>query len=87
MMASLDRLDRTAQLMVSLLVIFALFACTAALFICAFRGIELRGGVQEVLLLLIGVLAAAFKDTVSWWLGSSLSSSQKDSTIAGTMRS
>jgi len=85
-MIGLERLDRTAQLVVSMLVIGALFSCIGALFYCAYANIDLRGGVQEVLLVLTGVLAGAFKDVVGFWIGSSLSSSQKDSTIAGAIK-
>lgn len=82
----LDKLGHVGQVMVSMLVISAFLACIGGLFYCTLKGVDLTGGVKEVLLVLIGVLAGAFKDVCGFWIGSSLSSAKKDSTIAGAVR-
>lgn len=82
----LEKLGHLGQILISLLVVFAFFASIGALFYCTFRGVDLANGVKEVLLVLIGVLAGAFKDVCGFWIGSSLSSAKKDSTIAGAVK-
>jgi hypothetical protein len=78
----LERLGHIAQIAVALCVIAAFFACIACFFWLTFQGRDLLPGLKEVLLVLIGVLAGAFKDVIGFYLGSSLSSAKKDSLLA-----
>jgi membrane protein DedA with SNARE-associated domain len=65
------------------LVIVAFLGCIAALFFTALREKDFPPGVKETLLVLIGVLAGSFKDTVGYWLGSSHGSERKTELMAG----
>ncbi len=69
------------KIIMSLLIILAFFSVIAALLLTVKE--DLPPGVREVLLVLVGVLAGAFKDVISYWIGSSASSSKKtDALIA-----
>lgn len=80
-MTLLDRIGPIAQVVVSLLVVSAFLGAIAALYELARQAVELPPGVKEVLLVLIGVLAGAFKDVVGYWIGSSLGSARKDAAM------
>lgn len=79
---NIDNLGRFAKVAVTVLVIFAFLGCIAALFITALREKDFPPGVKETLLVLIGVLAGAFKDVVGYWLGSSHGSDRKTELLA-----
>lgn len=76
-MIPLDRMGSIAKLLVSLLVILAFFGIIAALILMAVYQRDFPPGVKETLLVLVGVLAGAFKDVVGYWIGSSHSSERK----------
>lgn len=80
---SFDRLGPVMKGIVSILVVAAFFGCIAALFVTALRDKDFPPGVKETLLVLIGVLAGSFKDTVGYWLGSSHGSERKTELMAG----
>lgn len=82
-MIPLDRLGPIAKLAVSVSVILAFLGCIAALFYLTIQKAEFPPGIKEVLLVLIGVLAGAFKDCVGYWLGSSHGSSRKTEIAQG----
>lgn len=82
-MIPLDRAGPIAKVALSLLVVLAFFGCIAALIGLTVRGKELLPGIKEVLLVLIGVLAGAFKDVIGYWMGSSHSSSRKTELASG----
>jgi hypothetical protein len=60
---------------ISFLVVVAFFGTLAILI---FLARDLPPGVKEVVLVLTGVLAGAFKDVVGFYIGSSLGSQKKD---------
>ena len=78
-MTLLERIGPWAQLAISALVIVAFMAAIAGLFLI---DRDLLPGVREVLLVLIGVLAGAFKDVVGFWVGSSYGSAKKTDQLA-----
>jgi hypothetical protein len=78
-MTLLERIGPWAQLAVSALVILAFMAAILGLFLI---DRDLMPGVREVLLVLIGVLAGAFKDVVGFWVGSSYGSMKKSDQMA-----
>lgn len=75
-MTFLEKMSHWAQFLVTGAVVFAFFAVIAALFLLVKD--DFPAGVREVILILVGVLAGAFKDCVGYWLGSSASSQKKD---------
>ncbi len=79
-MSFLDKMAHWAQFLVTGAVVFAFFGVIAALFV--YVKTDFPAGVREVLLILVGVLAGAFKDCVGFWLGSSASSQKKDAAMA-----
>ena len=66
---------RIMQPLLSFLVVVAFFGTLAMLI---FLSRDLPLGVKEVVLVLTGVLAGAFKDVVGFYIGSSLGSQKKD---------
>lgn len=73
-MTILERVGPFAQLLVSVVIIAAFLGTIyALLFVTA----AIEGSVREVLLILVGVMAGAFKDVVGFWLGSSYGSARK----------
>lgn len=82
----LDKLSHFAQFLVAFCVLLSFISCVGAFFWLTFQGKDLLPGLKEVLLVLIGVLAGAFKDVVGYYVGSSLSSAKKDATIASTVK-
>jgi membrane protein DedA with SNARE-associated domain len=80
---NLDKFGPVMKGGISILVIVAFLGCIAALFFTALREKDFPPGVKETLLVLIGVLAGSFKDTVGYWLGSSHGSERKTELMAG----
>lgn len=78
-MTFLEKMTHWAQFLVTGAVVFAFFAVIMALFI--YVKADFPAGVREVILILVGVLAGAFKDCVGYWLGSSASSQRKDALL------
>jgi uncharacterized protein YqgC (DUF456 family) len=78
-MTLLERIGPWAQLAVSTLVIVAFMGAIVGLFLI---DRDLMPGVREVLLVLIGVLAGAFKDVIGFWVGSSYGSAKKTDQLA-----
>ena len=74
---NLDKFGPWAKALISVLVILAFFGVIGALFVTTYREKDFPPGVKETLLVLVGVLAGAFKDCVGYWLGSSHSSDRK----------
>lgn len=70
----LEKAGIWAQLLISLLVIGAFIGTIAALLLTP---VNIDGGVREVLLVLVGVLAGAFKDCIGFFMGSSHGSAVK----------
>ena len=66
------------QPLISVIVIVAFFGTLAMLI---FMARDLPNGVKEVVLVLVGVLAGAFKDVIGFYIGSSLGSQKKDDVI------
>ena len=73
-MTFLERMGPLMQALVSVAVITAFFLTIYALL---FVTSEITQSVREVLLVLIGVLAGAFKDCIGFYLGSSHGSALK----------
>ena len=80
-MTFFEKMANWAQFLVTGAVVFAFFGVIMALFL--YVKTDFPAGVREVLLILVGVLAGAFKDCVGYWLGSSASSQKKDAALAG----
>jgi hypothetical protein len=76
----LNRLGIIAQLAISIGVLAAFFVTLWVLL--HFEGSDIPSGIRDVLLVMTGVLAGAFKDVVGYWLGSSHGSQKKDGMIA-----
>ena len=74
---NIDRLGPVMKGTVSLLIILSFFGTIATLFFLSYYHVALEVGVKEVLLVLVGVLAGAFKDVCGYWLGSSAGSARK----------
>jgi membrane protein DedA with SNARE-associated domain len=74
---NVDRLGPIVKTTVSILIIISFFGTIATLFLLSYFKVQLEMGVKEVLLVLVGVLAGAFKDVCGYWLGSSASSARK----------
>ncbi len=68
------------QSILSLLVAVAFLGTIAALLFTVKN--DIPAGVREVLLVLVGVLAGAFKNTYGFWLGTSAGSQRKDAVAA-----
>lgn len=80
-MLQLDKKHFYAQVTVSVLVIATFIGVLTALVTTLFLPKEdLQPGVREVLVLLLGVLAGAFKEVTGFWLGSSAGSVRKTAT-------
>lgn len=79
---NLDRYGNIARVAVSLLVIAGFFAALAALISLSLRDKDFPPGIKETVLVLFGVLTAAFKDVTSYWLGTSHGSSRKTDIMA-----
>lgn len=80
-MTFLEKMTHWAQFLVTGAVVFAFFAVIMALFL--YIKADFPAGVREVVLVLVGVLAGAFKDVVGYWMGSSASSQKKDAAMMG----
>lgn len=65
------------RVLVSLVVVVGFFAVIIIVLTTKLQG----NATPEVLLVLLGALTAAFGQVVSYWMGSSASSSKKDETI------
>lgn len=78
----LDRLGPIMKGIVTTLTLLAFFSIIAALIWLTLREKDFPPGVKETLLILVGILAGAFKDTVGYWLGSSHSSERKTEIMA-----
>ena len=76
---NMDAWSHAMKLILSLLVTGAFFGVIYSLL---YLQNDFPGGVREVLLVLVGVLAGAFKDCVGFWIGSSASSGKKDAMLA-----
>lgn len=74
---NIDRFGTITKIILSLLVVLAFFGTIAALFLLSYFQSSLEPGVKEVLLVLVGVLAGAFKDVCGYWVGSSHGSARK----------
>jgi membrane protein DedA with SNARE-associated domain len=74
---NIDRLGPIVKTAVSIMIILSFFGTIATLFFLSYYHVALEVGVKEVLLVLVGVLAGAFKDVCGYWLGSSASSARK----------
>lgn len=78
---NVDHQSHAMKMLVSFSIIAAFFGAIYALLFMPGR--DFPPGAREVIVLLLGVLAGAFKDVVSYWIGSSASSSKKtDALIA-----
>lgn len=74
MTSVLERVGFVAQLLICISILCAFFGTIYLLL----TGVEdVAAGVREVLLVLVGVLAGAFKDVVGYYFGSSLGSAKK----------
>lgn len=71
----LEKLGHVAQLFITVSVLAAFFT---TIYLLMTLETDLPAGAREVLLVLVGVLAGAFKDVVGYFMGSSLSSAKKD---------
>ena len=78
MTSLLERVGLFAQVVVSIAVLGAFFG---TIFLLLTKSIPIEGGIKEVLLVLVGVLAGSFKDVVGYYLGSSLGSAKKTDQI------
>lgn len=83
-MLELDKKHFWAQVIVSVAVVLTFMGVLAALITTLFvpRG-DFQPGTREVLVLLLGVLAGAFKEVTSFWLGSSAGSVRKSAIPPG----
>ncbi len=79
---NLDKFGPWAKAVVSLLVILSFIGMIGALFWMSLRDKDFPPGIKETLLVLVGVLAGEFKNTCSYWLGTSHGSSVKTSLMA-----
>ena len=79
MSSFLEKLGHAAQLLITIAVLAAFFT---TIYLLMTLTADLPAGVREVLLVLIGVLAGAFKDVVGFYMGSSLGSQKKDQKAA-----
>jgi hypothetical protein len=79
-MSFLEKMSHWAQFLVSGAVVGAFFALIAGMVI--YVKADFPPGVRDVLMVLVGVLAGAFKDVIGFWIGSSASSQKKDAAIA-----
>jgi hypothetical protein len=70
-------LSNVGKVSVSLIVTFGFLGVTWLLLTTKLEG----SATPEVLLMLVGTLAAKFGDVVAYWIGSSQSSSTKDAAI------
>ena len=78
-MTLLERIGPILQAIVSIAVLAAFFGTIGGLIGLS---VDIPGGIKEILLVLVGVLAASFKDVVGYWLGSSYGSSRKTDQLA-----
>lgn len=78
-MTLLERVGPVVQAIVSVMVLAAFFGTVASLIAMS---ADIPPGVKEVLLVLVGVLAGAFKDVVGFWVGSSYGSARKTDQLA-----
>ena len=74
MTSLLERVGLFAQVVISIAVLAAFFG---TIFLLLTKAVPIEGGIKEVLLVLVGVLAGSFKDVVGYYLGSSLGSAKK----------
>lgn len=77
------KLKYCGQYIVSLFVVIFFGGVTVSLL---YLNKDLSTTIKDVLLVLVGVLASAFKDVVGYWIGSSHSSSVKQETLDGIAR-
>ena len=75
----LETVGPAMQALTSIGVLVAFFGTVAALI---GMSADIPPGVKEVLLVLVGVLAGAFKDVISYWVGSSYGSQRKTDQLA-----
>jgi len=80
-MTLLERIGPWAQAIVSVLIMACFMGTLAGLFMTE---ADFPEGVREVVLVLVGVLAGAFKDVVGYWIGSSYGSAKKTDQMART---
>lgn len=78
-MTFLEKMSHWAQFLVSGAVVFAFFGLIFGMVV--YVKADFPPGVREVLMVLTGVLAGAFKDVVGYWIGSSASSQKKDALL------
>ena len=74
MSSTLDRVGFVAQMIICISILAAFFG---TIYLLLTQPMELEMGVREVLLVLVGVMAGAFKDVVGYYFGSSLGSAKK----------
>ena len=74
MSSALDRVGFVAQMIICVAILVAFFG---TIYLLLTQPINLEMGTREVLLVLVGVLAGAFKDLVGYYFGSSLGSATK----------
>lgn len=78
------RFKYCGQYIVSLFVVIFFGGVTVSLL---YLNKDLSTTIKDVLLVLVGVLASAFKDVVGYWIGSSHSSQIKQEELNGIARS
>lgn len=78
------RFKYCGQYIVSLFVVIFFGGVTVSLL---YLNKDLSTTIKDVLLVLVGVLASAFKDVVGYWIGSSHSSQVKQEELNGIARS
>lgn len=76
-MMDLAKFGEPMKMLVSVLIISAFLSAIGALFALSYYKVDFADGVKEVMLVLIGVLAGAFKDVSGYWIGSSHGSARK----------
>jgi len=74
-MTFLEKMSHWAQFLVTGAVVFAFFAVIMGMVV--YVKSDFPPGVRDVLMVLVGVLAGAFKDVIGFYMGSSAGSQQK----------
>jgi len=82
-MTFLEKMSHWAQFLVTGAVVFAFFAVILGMVV--YVKSDFPPGVRDVLMVLVGVLAGAFKDCVGFYMGSSASSQKKDAAMAAKL--
>lgn len=73
----LAKVGPLSQFLVTGTVCMTFISCLGALFAFVWFGIDVKPGLKEVLILLLGVLAREFGAVCQHWMGSSFSSQRK----------